>query len=409
MLRAIEHIRRMRGGAQAHLMRCSDGNYYVVKFQNNPQHLRILVNEVCSALAWHLGLGLPTTPVAVVEAGATVIGPRPTRSPSLKDYPGCDQQVKVITDKLWGPAAGTNNEGGGIPAAEHAYGKGRVISGKKTEDVLRAKGIVPDFASSTGDVGFIHRTTGEVDLYFVSNNHDEWLKTDCTFRVSGRQPELWDAVTGEIRDATAFTQRPDKRTTVPLELPPRGSLFVVFRKPIPPTKNGTVSNFFTYSPLRNLEGAWTVRFDPKWGGPSSVEFPALVDWTQRPEDGIKYYSGKATYTKSFDLNVSSLPHPHARIFLDLGEVRNVAEVRVNGKSLGVVWTKPFRVEITAALQSGKNDVEIDIVNLWPNRLIGDAGLPREKRLTTTNVRKFTKDYKLLPSGLLGPVTLQSAQ
>jgi hypothetical protein len=160
--------------------------------------------------------------------------------------------------------------------------------------------------------------------------------------------------------------------------------------------------------LRHLEGAWNVRFDPKWGGPATVEFPGLVDWTERNEDGIKYYSGKATYAKSFDLNISSLPNPKARIYLDLGEVRNVAEVRLNGTTLGVLWTKPFRVEITGALKSGNNELEIDIVNLWPNRLIGDAGLPREKWFTTTNVRKFTRDSKLFPSGLLGPVVLQSA-
>jgi len=242
-------------------------------------------------------------------------------------------------------------------------------------------------------------------------------------------------VTGEIRDAGAFTQRRDQRTTVPLELAPRGSLFVVFRRPIPPTKNGAGSNFLTYSPLTNLEGAWTVKFDPKWGGPPSVEFPDLVDWTQRTEDGIKYYSGKATYAKSFDLNMSSFPNPKARIFLDLGEVRNVAEVRLNGKSLGVLWTKPFRVEITGTVKSGNNDLEIDIVNLWPNRLIGDANLPEDcewnaaevgqtlkawprwlledkpsptGRFTFTIWRVWPKDAPLLKSGLLGPVTLQVA-
>jgi hypothetical protein len=340
---------------------------------------------------------------ALVEAGATVVGPRPTHSPSLKNYPDCDQQVKAIADKLWGLPTETSGEAGGNTGAEHAYGKGRVITGKKTEAVLRAKGIAPDFVSSAGDLGFIHRGTGDVDIYFVSNNNDDGAKAACTFRVSGRQPELWDPVTGEIRDAVAFTQFGDKRTTVPLELAPRGALFVVFRKPIPPTKQGRGNNFLTYSALRNLDGAWTVKFDPKWGGPESIEFPALVDWTQRPEDGIKYYSGKATYVKSFDLTAN----PGSGIFLDLGEVCNVAEVRLNGKPLGVLWTKPFRVEITQALKSGNNDLEIDIVNLWPNRLIGDAQLPPEKWFCKTNVRKFTKDYPLLPSGLLGPVVLES--
>lgn len=344
---------------------------------------------------------------ALVDAGATVCGPYPTRSPSLKDYPSCDKEVKAWVDKVWGPATGPNS--GMNPESEHKYGKGRAIRGKNVTEVLRGSGILPDFTCEGGGFDYVHRSTADGDIYFVSNNNDDGAKADCTFRVSGRHPEIWDPVTGEIRDAAAFTQRRDQRTTVPLELAPRGSLFVVFRKSIPIGKNGTGSNFLTFSPLKELEGTWTVEFDPKWGGPSSAEFPALVDWTQRTEDGIKYYSGKATYTKSFDLNMNSLTSPKARTFLDLGEVRNVAEVRLNGKSLGVLWTKPFRVEITDTLKSGNNDLEIDIVNLWPNRLIGDAGLPHEKWFTTTNVRKFTKDYKLFSSGLLGPVLLQSAR
>jgi hypothetical protein len=346
---------------------------------------------------------------ALVEAGATIIGPPPTRSPSLKDYPDCDKEVKALADKVWGPMAAQSTEGGKNPTGEHSYGKGRVVWGRTVAEVLRGSGILPDFVCEGSNFDYIHRSTDDGDIYFVSNNNDDGAKAACTFRVSARQPELWDPVTGEVRDAAAFTQGRDRRTTVPLELAPRGSLFVVFRKPIPPAKNGTGSNFLSYSPLRNLEGPWTVEFDPKWGGPSSVEFPELVDWTQRTEDGVKYYSGKATYAKSFDLNMSSLPSPKARIYLDLGEVRNVAEVRLNGKSFGVLWTKPFRVEVTGALKSGNNELEIDIVNLWPNRLIGDAGLPREKWFTTTNVRKFTRDYKLFSSGLLGPVVLQSAE
>ena len=347
---------------------------------------------------------------ALVEAGATVIGPRPTRSPSLKGYPACDKEVKALADKVWGPTAEQQKEAGRMPASEHSYGKGRVIWDKKVEEVLRGNGILPDFGCEGSNFDYIHRSTADTDIYFVSNNNDDGAKATCTFRVHGRQPELWDPLSGEIRDAVAFSQQGGQRTTVPLELAPRGSLFVIFRKPIPPARNGTGrGNFLTFSPLMDLKGAWTVKFDPKWGGPESIEFPELVDWTKRPEEGIKYYSGKATYARTFDLNMKARPNPQARIYLDLGEVKNVAEVRVNGKSLGVLWTKPFRVEITGAVKNGKNELEIDIVNLWPNRLIGDDGLPPEKRLTKTNVREFTKDSKLLSSGLLGPVVLQSVE
>jgi hypothetical protein len=343
---------------------------------------------------------------ALVEAGATVVGSRPTRSPSLKDYPACDREVQALADKVWGQRGDTGEAGGSTAAGEHSYGNGRVIWGKSIEEVLRGNGVLPDLTCASGHFDFIHRTTAGADLYFVSNNADSLARGACTFRVSGRQPELWNPMTGEIRDAAAFTPTGDRRTTVPLELGPRGSLFVVFRKPIPLSVNGDKrGNFPAFSTFQEIKGAWTVKFDPKWGGPASVELPELVDWTAWLDDGIKYYSGKATYLKSFDLNFQGRGN---EIYLNLGELKNVAEVRLNGKDLGVLWAKPFRVEITGAVKSGKNDLEIDIVNLWPNRLVGDDLLPPEKKFTKTNVRKFTKDFPLYPSGLLGPVTLEWA-
>jgi hypothetical protein len=136
-----------------------------------------------------------------------------------------------------------------------------------------------------------------------------------------------------------------------------------------------------------------------------VSFERLEDWTKRPEGGIRHYSGTATYRKTFDLDSLTAPVPGARYHLDLGAVKNLAAVRLNGRDLGVIWTAPWRVEITANLKRSGNVLEIDVVNLWPNRLIGDASLPADKRITMTNVKKFTKDTPLLPSGLLGPVRL----
>jgi hypothetical protein len=336
---------------------------------------------------------------ALVEAGATVVGAPPARSPSLKDYPACDREVQALAGKVWGEGTELHKGGASTAAGEHAYGKGRVIWGKSVEEVLRENGVLPDFVCTRSHLDFIHRATADADRA---------ARDACTFRVSGRQPELWDAMTGETRDAAAFTQTADRRTTVPLELGPRGSLFVVFRKPIPLSLNGARrGNFLAFSPLMEIKGAWTVKFDPKWGGPASVEFPELVDWTAWLDDGIKYYSGKATYLKSFDLSLPERQNNPPKVFLDLGELNNVAEVRLNGKNLGVLWARPFRVEITGAVKSGKNDLEIDVVNLWPNRLVGDDLLPPGKKFTTTNVRKFTKDFPLYPSGLLGPVILES--
>lgn len=376
--------------------------------------------EAWKKLAMQLGFSVPLWPpqttitpealnkiASFVEAGATVVGPRPTGSPSLKSYPACDREVKALADKLWGPAE-EGKTGTSAPTSERTYGKGRVVWGKSVAEVLRANGILPDFTCEGSQFDFIHRSMIGAEIYFVSNNGDEAARATCTFRVGGRQPELWDPLNGEIRDAAAFAQTSDFRTTVPLELGPRGSLFVVFRKPIEAGKNGAGKrNFPAYSRIAEVKGPWTVHFDPKWGGPESAEFPELVDWTERLEEGIKYYSGKATYVTTFELETPT-SDPPSGIYLDLGELNNVAEVRLNGKDFGVRWTKPFRVDISTAARSGRNNLEIDIVNLWPNRLVGDAHLPPEKWFCKTNVRKFTRDYPLLPSGLLGPVWVESA-
>jgi len=376
--------------------------------------------EAWKKLATQLGYQAPLWPpqttitsealnkiASLVEAGAILVGPRPTGSPSLRGYPDCDREVKALADKLWGPAE-DDKAGTSAPASERAYGKGQVAWGKRVEEVLSARGILPDFTSEGSQLDFIHRSMSDAEIYFVSNQSDEAATAACTFRVGGRQPELWDPLNGEIRDAVAFTQTRDLRTTVPLELGPRGALFVVFRKPIEASKNGVgTRNFPVFSRIAEVRGPWTVRFDPKWGGPESAEFQELVDWTMRPEEGIKYYSGKATYVTTFEFETPD-NDPPSGVYLNLGELNNIAEVRLNDKNLGVYWTKPFRVNISEAARSGRNDLEIDIVNLWPNRLIGDAHLPPEKWLCKTNVRNFTSDSPLLPSGLLGPVLLEAA-
>ena len=216
---------------------------------------------------------------------------------------------------------------------------------------------------------------------------------------------MWDAVTGTQRDAVAFTQG-DGGTTVTLELPPYGSQFVVFRRAIAADAKGNAdSNHPPLAPVLDLAGPWKVTFDQAWGGPAPVEFPELVDWTQRPEDGIRHYSGKATYVKSFTLTEAHVAGK-GRLSLDLGDLNSLAEVRLNGKPLGILWTKPYRVDLGDTVTVGVNSLEIDIVNLWPNRLIGDGPLAPDKRLTRTNINTFYKGGReLLPSGLLGPVRI----
>ncbi|HVM50781.1 MAG TPA: glycosyl hydrolase [Candidatus Acidoferrum sp.] len=349
----------------------------------------------------------------LVKAGATVIGPKPARTHTLTGYPQCDAEVARIADELWGNW--DSNATG-----QHGFGKGRVFGSVPAREVLLADGLKPDFdyrpAASAASKGaalppvldYIHRSAKRADIYFVSNPSNASEAADCTFRVAGKTPELWDPVSGSTRPASAWSAQ-DGRTTLPLQFPPNGSMFVVFRKPAPRSLPKTARpNFPSYGAPHELTGPWTVRFDPKWGGPASAIFDELTSWAARPEPGIKYFSGTATYRKSFDLPEALRP-PGRHVALDLGEVKELAEVRLNGKSLGVLWAKPFRVDITDAARPTNNELEIEVVNFWPNRIIGDQSLPPEKRLTRTNIRKLTKDTPLMPSGLLGPVRLLEEQ
>ena len=352
----------------------------------------------------------------LVQHGVTLIGPRPKRAIGLTDYPHSDAEVRELAHALWGTES--------TAAGQRKVGAGRVIWGRSIADVMQADGLFPDLEiredaataalteetlsgiPSPGGFDWIHRKIDQTDVYFIANLRNASAGGDFVFRVAGRRPELWDAVTGEIRDADAFTQTRDGRTTVPLNLPPRGSIFVVFGKTIPTSQDGSAAgNCPALSAVMKLKGPWTVKFDPQWGGPESVDFAELVDWTKRPEPGIKYYSGKATYQKTFDLP-EAVHRPGKLLYLDLGKVENVAEVRLNGMDLGVVWTAPWQVDITQSVKPTGNELQIDVVNLWPNRLIGDAALPPAQRFTVTNVTRFKKESPLLPSGLLGPVTIQ---
>jgi hypothetical protein len=320
-----------------------------------------------------------------VDAGATVVGPRPASASGLTGFPASDAEVKQIVDELWG--------------------RGR-IAAKTAREELEGLNIKPDFQSESsdnprGEINFIHRRGGGSDIYFVANRSTNSATVNCTFRVADKAPELWDAVSGEHHFAKAYSQA-DGMTKLPLKLNPCGSQFIVFREPSkshPASKN---QNAIDYAAIKELSGPWMVAFDPKWGGPASVQFDSLVSWPDRAEPGIKYYSGTAIYRKDFEVPNSSA---NQKVLLDLGNVRELAEVKVNGQSCGVIWAPPFRVDITRALKPGLNQLEIEVVNFWPNRIIGDQFLPEAERLTRTNIRQLTRRSPLMPSGLMGPVRL----
>jgi hypothetical protein len=332
----------------------------------------------------------------LVAAGATVIGLKPVGGgETLENYPAVDAEIGKLADELWGGKTGV----------------GRVIAGKTAREVLLADGVLPDceFSGAPGvPLDYIHRTDGGAEIYFVASRTNLAATATVAFRVSGKAPELWNAVTGEHKFAAAYEVK-DGRTFVPLDFAPCGSWFVIFREPAAEHPATAPGNQLLLKPVQEITGAWTVHFDPNWGGPESAQFDRLVSWTERAEPGIKFYSGTAVYEKTFELPDLQLKTQNSRLFLDLGNVRELAEVKVNGKSCGVTWSPPFRVDVTAAVKPGENKLQIEVVNFWPNRIIGDASLPAGQRLTRTNIRNLTARTALVPSGLFGPVTLGRAE
>lgn len=286
---------------------------------------------------------------------------------------------------------------GSRPSTEiEQYGEFGIVAG-----LLKKAGVPPDFESD-GPLRYTHRRDGQTDVYFVANREDRLVKANCSFRISGKTPEIWNPLTGETRLLPEFKVE-DGLTTVAMRFEPTQSFFVVFRTQGTNTKLAG-RNFPDITKVAELPGPWEVTFDPRWGGPGRVTFETLDDWSRRPEVWFKYYSGTAHYRKAFDAPQTSAQQ---RLYLDLGAVKNLARVRLNGHDLGVVWCAPWQVDITGVVKAKDNQLEIAVANLWPNRLIGDQFLPQEKQLTSTTWNPFTKDSRLLESGLLGPVTLRS--
>lgn len=337
---------------------------------------------------------------SLLKQGSTVLGSEPERLVSLVGGESAQRKFHRLADRLWGNKPATT----GLKEV----GNGLLVWGQTSKQFLQGDGVAPDFevldVERQLDYQYIHYTIEGADVYFVCNQTDQTKSVDCTFRVSKKQPELWNPLTGRITTAKAFKQS-EGRTVVPMAFGPYGSCLVVFRNAIDATKQGTEgSNTSVLHVVKKIQGPWQVRFDPNWGGPASIEFKKLIDWTKHTDKGIKYYSGKATYTNTFEMR----PDHGKYYWLQLNEVKDVgiASIKLNGKDIGITWTKPFRVGITDALKAGQNRLEITVVNSWQNRLIGDRGKAQERRYTQTNI-KIRDDWTLRRSGLLGPVEIKS--
>jgi hypothetical protein len=350
-------------------------SYRVLALDPNSQHMTLAVLRKIRDL---------------VDAGAVVAGPKPVDSPSLSD----DQaEFKTIADRLWGGATG-----------ERVVGKGKVYAGQTAAQSLAALQVPPDFEYSKPQKDtfllFVHRALADADIYWVNNRQARVEHAEATFRVTGSIPELWHADTGQIEPVSYRVA--GGRTIVPLRMDPNDAVFVVFRKAA-----GALSRTLAApaeAELGRVEGSWEVTFQPDRGAPARITLDKLSSWSASADSGVKYFSGTGTYTRAIQAPADWF-QAGARLWLDLGDVKNIAEVSVNGKSLGIVWKTPFRVDATSALKPGANTLEVKVTNLWVNRLIGDQQPDVAKKYTYTSQQFYRADSPLLPSGLLGPVRI----
>lgn len=329
---------------------------------------------------------------SLVRQGAVILGPAPKRSPSLQHYPQADTKVQQLAAQLWG----NGNE------QTHKYGAGMVLSGMAMQQALDQIELQPDVAQLPEHILYTHRSTPTGELYFITNQSAETVSLSPAFRVAGRQPEWWDAVTGDTRELPEFNIQ-DNKTVVPLTLAPYQSGFVVFGKTITGVA-GTKKNFPQPAIKQQLSAPWNVQFDAAQRGPAQpVVFEQLTDWSHHSNEQIRDYSGTAVYTTSFEM--TALPGGDETPYLDLGNVSAIASVNLNGKALGTVWTAPWRVNVKDALKKGKNILKVEVVNTWVNRMIGDSKLPAGERKVWSNVNPYTPKSEYQPAGLLGPVQI----
>ncbi len=340
----------------------------------------------------------------LVSAGVTLVGNPPERNFGYEGFPASDDDFKKLREKIWGRNPGSSGM--------RTVGSGRVIWGASLQDLVNQDRLAPDVEivadaataalpesvmSGLMNPGFdyVHRKIGKMDVYFVANLRNAKAAGDFTFRSDGK-PQIWNAVDGSIQNMPDHTAVGDKRVRVSLNFEARQSLFVVFG-----SRENADGNYHNNHMVidHEISGPWNVAFDKEWGGPASIQFDRLTDWKDHENNGVKYYSGAASYTKTFDLP-DGLRGSKQPIYLDLGDVKDIAEVTLNGSRLGVLWCEPFQLDISSVVKNSGNIVNINVVNKWSNRLLGDEVL--KEKYTTGNASHAPN---LFSSGLLGPVKL----
>jgi len=343
--------------------------------------------------------------LSLVKSGATImVCDKPNHTFGLFKAATNDKNVNLIADELWQGKAKKSES-----TKNWSLGKGRVIEGPFFDNSFEGVRIERDFIAndtanhSAREVAWTHRAGNGFDIYFISNQQNQERIISLSLRVKDRLPEIWNPVTGETQNANEWKIE-NNRTILPLKLVPNGSLFVILQHPTLDKSSYKGKNWDEFKSVQAIEGKWQVAFDHKVGGPvNPVIFDYLQDWSQSSDSSIRYYSGTAIYTKSFNWDVNT--GKKDRVWINLGEIANIAEVKVNSISCGVIWTAPFRAEITKALRPGENQLTIEVTNTWANRLIGDQRLPEKDRITWTTAPFRLEGKPLLKAGLLGPINL----
>lgn len=365
----------------------------------------------------------------LVRAGAHLAGEPPVAPAGLNDALNKDEFDRLV-EEIWGGLGGD--------AASKRLGKGRVHAGDSPLDILRELNVPPDLSWSPADtnIKFIHRRTADAEIYFVSSDTSAPVRAELQFRQKHRRPEIWNALSGAHMDAPVFT-RTDHGISVPIQFGPQDAVFVVFRKPLPERWVSEVSpsdlqlhtgRWLTQSDSLSIgysdgkservtpvglpeseivTGPWKVRFTDGRGAPERAVFERLTSWSEHPDAGIRFYSGTAIYETTF----AALPAQQGQAaVLDLGEVADVARVFVNGAEVDVLWTPPFRAEITPLLREGRNTLAIHVANRWVNRLIGDAAIDVDYTYQKPGTSKFTDGrIEALPQWLSSTIAGESSE
>jgi hypothetical protein len=331
----------------------------------------------------------------LVAAGATVTGRKPLRTPGLTGFPASETKLEELVFDLWGDLDG-------ISRTQRTFGKGRVIWGMPLSKILSSSGIPKDVEYSIPvnyKLSWIHRTTDEGDIYYIVNGSDTLINSEISFRVAGLEPEIWDPSDSSMIQA-GYTLEKNK-TRVSLHLSERQSVFVVFRhKATLPYRNILVQ---LPEVLDTLKGSWELIFPAGLGAPEKISLSRLESWTANADEGIKYFSGTATYLKTF-IAPKKWFQPGYKLAIDIGKAGDIAEVMLNGIQLGTLWKPPYQADITGALKKGENKLEIKVTNQWTNRLIGDQKAAPGKKILNSPLFMFP-GRKMEDSGLTGPVTI----